>query len=218
MAHGGGLNSSGCHKNHSTGDYHCHRSSYSAPTSSSNYSSRYRPRSFNTNKPTPTKLGLAEEAAKKENKEFSKQQKSKKLDRIRRLQTMLANKTDKSSGTKISKTEDTKKIISQRTLSFRERLKALRASKVNQAVQIKKEQTETVEPVKIIKPAVSRIQRSYQNRNSYKVPSAISGFVKKSVNDICHPPGGTYYKRTKNYTAYNSMADCLKSGARRSRR
>ena len=25
MAHGGGLNSEGCHTNHKTGDYHCHR-------------------------------------------------------------------------------------------------------------------------------------------------------------------------------------------------
>jgi hypothetical protein len=25
MAHGGGLDSSGCHTNRSTGDYHCHR-------------------------------------------------------------------------------------------------------------------------------------------------------------------------------------------------
>ncbi|WP_139134853.1 YHYH domain-containing protein [Magnetovibrio blakemorei] len=24
-AHGGGLDSSGCHTNHKTGDYHCHR-------------------------------------------------------------------------------------------------------------------------------------------------------------------------------------------------
>ena len=24
LAHGGGLNSSGCHNNHKTGDYHCH--------------------------------------------------------------------------------------------------------------------------------------------------------------------------------------------------
>ncbi|HQR85613.1 MAG TPA: YHYH domain-containing protein [Limnohabitans sp.] len=25
FAHGGGLNSEGCHTNHKTGDYHCHR-------------------------------------------------------------------------------------------------------------------------------------------------------------------------------------------------
>lgn len=25
MAHGGGLDSSGCHTNHKTGGYHCHR-------------------------------------------------------------------------------------------------------------------------------------------------------------------------------------------------
>ena len=26
LSHGGGLDSSGCHHNHKTGDYHCHRS------------------------------------------------------------------------------------------------------------------------------------------------------------------------------------------------
>jgi hypothetical protein len=25
LAHGGGLNAEGCHTNHKTGDYHCHR-------------------------------------------------------------------------------------------------------------------------------------------------------------------------------------------------
>ena len=39
--------------------------------------------------------------------------------------------------------------------------------------------------------------------------------VKKSTNNICHPKGGTYYKRTKNYTSYNSMKDCIKSGGRK---
>ena len=28
QAHGGGLNSAGCHNNHSNGTYHCHRGSY----------------------------------------------------------------------------------------------------------------------------------------------------------------------------------------------
>lgn len=31
MAHGGGLNKNGCHKNRKTGGYHCHRSSYTPP-------------------------------------------------------------------------------------------------------------------------------------------------------------------------------------------
>lgn len=31
LGHGGGLNSEGCHNNRKTGDYHCHRSSYSPP-------------------------------------------------------------------------------------------------------------------------------------------------------------------------------------------
>ena len=30
-AHGGGLNAEGCHNNHKTGDYHCHRAPASKP-------------------------------------------------------------------------------------------------------------------------------------------------------------------------------------------
>lgn len=45
-------------------------------------------------------------------------------------------------------------------------------------------------------------------------PPISSGVVKKSVNDICHSPGTTYYDRTKNFTSYNSIQDCLNSGGR----
>lgn len=43
---------------------------------------------------------------------------------------------------------------------------------------------------------------------------SISGVVKKSVNDICHEPGSTYYNRTIHYTSYSTLADCLASGGR----
>ena len=45
--------------------------------------------------------------------------------------------------------------------------------------------------------------------------SAADPPVKKSKSDICHPKDGTYYSRTKNYTPYQSMADCIKSGGRK---
>lgn len=32
FAHGGGLNSEGCHNNHKTGDYHCHRGELHVPS------------------------------------------------------------------------------------------------------------------------------------------------------------------------------------------
>jgi len=38
--------------------------------------------------------------------------------------------------------------------------------------------------------------------------------VKKSDTGICHQKGTNYYKNTKNYTAYDSTEDCLKSGGR----
>jgi len=41
-----------------------------------------------------------------------------------------------------------------------------------------------------------------------------SGIVKKSTTGICHAPGTTYYNKTKNYTAYETVEDCLNSGGR----
>lgn len=38
--------------------------------------------------------------------------------------------------------------------------------------------------------------------------------IKKSNTGICHLKGGTYYGQTKNFTAYQSMDDCIKSGGR----
>ena len=43
-------------------------------------------------------------------------------------------------------------------------------------------------------------------------PSSV--VVKKSTNDICHAPGTTYYDKTTNYTAYNSIDECLARGGR----
>jgi micrococcal nuclease len=38
------------------------------------------------------------------------------------------------------------------------------------------------------------------------------GVVKKSSTGICHAPGTTYYDKTKNFTPYNTVQDCLDSG------
>ena len=38
--------------------------------------------------------------------------------------------------------------------------------------------------------------------------------VKKSKNDICHDKTSNGYKQTKNFTAFNSMDECVKSGGR----
>ncbi|OYD24767.1 hypothetical protein B6S09_08860 [Oceanimonas baumannii] len=42
--------------------------------------------------------------------------------------------------------------------------------------------------------------------------------VKKSKTNICHPKGGRYYHKTKNYTPYNSMEACIQSGGRAAKR
>jgi len=38
--------------------------------------------------------------------------------------------------------------------------------------------------------------------------------IKKSITGICHENGTLFYKNTKNFTAYNSLDECLKSGGR----
>jgi hypothetical protein len=40
------------------------------------------------------------------------------------------------------------------------------------------------------------------------------GVVKKSRSGICHAPGSTYYARTKNFTPFKTLDECLKSGGR----
>ncbi len=42
--------------------------------------------------------------------------------------------------------------------------------------------------------------------------------VKKSKSGICHAKGTSYYAQTKNYTAFNSLEECLKAGGRRSKK
>ena len=45
-------------------------------------------------------------------------------------------------------------------------------------------------------------------------PAADEPAVKKSKNDICHDKTSNGYKQTKNFTAFNSMDECVKSGGR----
>ena len=35
--------------------------------------------------------------------------------------------------------------------------------------------------------------------------------VKKSNSEICHAPDSSYYERTQNYTAFETLAECLAS-------
>ena len=42
-----------------------------------------------------------------------------------------------------------------------------------------------------------------------------SGIVKMSRSKICHQPGGRYYVKTTNFTAFKSMAECLAAGGRK---
>jgi micrococcal nuclease len=61
--------------------------------------------------------------------------------------------------------------------------------------------------------------KSEDNSNSSETISPTSNnssgsVVKKSTTGICHAPGTTYYNKTINFTPYNSIDECLKSGGR----
>lgn len=57
---------------------------------------------------------------------------------------------------------------------------------------------------------------NYSNtaKNTTDTKTIVTEAVKKSSTGICHSKGGTYYEQTKNYTAYQSMDECIKSGGR----
>ncbi|GBL39613.1 hypothetical protein EMGBD2_08710 [Nitrospirota bacterium] len=45
-------------------------------------------------------------------------------------------------------------------------------------------------------------------------PVRSSDPVKKSTTSICHAPGTSYYNKTKNFTPFKTLDECLKSGGR----
>jgi hypothetical protein len=45
-------------------------------------------------------------------------------------------------------------------------------------------------------------------------PISSGGVVKKSTTGICHAPGTTYYVKTKTFTSFGSIQQCLDSGGR----
>jgi hypothetical protein len=63
-------------------------------------------------------------------------------------------------------------------------------------------------------PQVIQPQAVYQPTTYNPPVLEYSGVVKKSINAICHKPGDAYYNRTKNFTPYNTMQQCVDSGAR----
>ena len=44
--------------------------------------------------------------------------------------------------------------------------------------------------------------------------AAEKSVIKKSRSGICHCPGGTYYEKTKNFTPFRTIKECLDSGGR----
>jgi hypothetical protein len=50
--------------------------------------------------------------------------------------------------------------------------------------------------------------------SGFAQPKTSDAPVKKSKTGICHAPGSSYYSRTKNFTPYKTLDDCLKSGGR----
>ena len=42
--------------------------------------------------------------------------------------------------------------------------------------------------------------------------------VKKSASGLCHCPGGHFYERTTDFSAFDTLADCIASGGREPKR
>ncbi|OEU68787.1 MAG: hypothetical protein BA863_06525 [Desulfovibrio sp. S3730MH75] len=54
-----------------------------------------------------------------------------------------------------------------------------------------------------------------KNKNRHSAQnSKSSGVVKMSKSKICHDSSSKYYSRTKYYTPFNSLEECLKAGGR----
>lgn len=69
----------------------------------------------------------------------------------------------------------------------------------------------TIAPAPTVAPSpVVQYNSTYSGGTS----NSGSGVVKKSSTGICHAPGTTYYNKTKNFTSYETVEDCLNSGGR----
>lgn len=44
--------------------------------------------------------------------------------------------------------------------------------------------------------------------------TAIAEVVKMSTSGLCHPPHSSWYERTQNYRAFESLSDCLEAGGK----
>ena len=54
--------------------------------------------------------------------------------------------------------------------------------------------------------------------NPFSAPdTVVQGSIKKSKSGICHDTSSRWYKRTKRFTAFDSMKACLNSGGRKSK-
>ncbi len=47
-----------------------------------------------------------------------------------------------------------------------------------------------------------------------KAPAPVADPVKKSDSGICHDKTSPHYEKTKNFTPFNSMDECVKSGGK----
>jgi len=64
-------------------------------------------------------------------------------------------------------------------------------------------------------PTIS-LAGKYYGQQPTETKEAVSQelIVKKSRSNICHAPYTTYYSRTKYFTPFKSLDDCIKSGGR----
>ena len=84
-----------------------------------------------------------------------------------------------------------------------------------------KQQAEIIKALKAeVAEANQKINAPSDNANGVvnnllgKDHNEVTQLVKMSKSGICHTPSSSYYSRTKNYTSFNSLAECLNAGGR----
>lgn len=73
---------------------------------------------------------------------------------------------------------------------------------------------DTTQAVAVKSEDISKPTETISPTTSPTANNSTGSVVKKSKTGICHAPGTTYYNKTKTFTPYNSIDECLKSGGR----
>lgn len=111
------------------------------------------------------------------------------------------------------KVADAQYQISHNWLKY-DKLRLEQAKKKRVVTGSKTTASNPVAPTVVIPPVFVQPVISEPSTGENQVVQSIEPQIKKSSTGICHEKGSTYYARTLNFAAYDSISDCLNSGGR----